>query len=412
MMDRQTDVLVIGAGPAGSTAASLLQQAGLDVLIVEKQKFPRFVIGESLLPRCMDLLQEAELLDVVRDQGFIIKDGAVFKRGDETCTFKFSQQFTNGWSYTYQVSRDQFDKTLADAVESRGVPILWEYGVTKVEFEDNGHSVTSLAGPDGDKINVSARFILDGSGYGRVLPRMLGLDEASSLPNRAAMFTHVTGDHRPAGEAEGRIWVCLMDDPDNAWMWIIPFANGRTSIGIVAKPEYLERFPSDPNEKLRAILDTSPATRERLSGVEFVFPVRTIKGYSISAKRLHGPGFALMGNATEFLDPVFSSGVTLAMESANRAAKTLIRELAGDQPDWEKEYTEHLMMGVNTFRTFVTAWYDDLLPTIFFSPRKEEIFQDQICSVLAGYVWDQSNPFVGQSDRAVKTIADACKLLV
>ncbi len=412
MLDRATDVLIIGAGPAGSTAASLLQQAGLDVLIVEKQKFPRFVIGESLLPRCMDLLQEADLLDAVRDQQFIIKDGAVFKRGDETCTFKFSQQFTNGWSYTHQVPRDQFDKALADAVAARGIPILWEYGVTQVEFAEGGHSVTSLEGPDGDKLNISARFILDGSGYGRVLPRLLGLDEASSLPLRESFFTHVTGDRRPAGEAEGRIWICLMDDPDNAWMWIIPFSNGKTSIGIVAKPDFLARYPDDPDEKLRAILNDSPATRERLSGVEFTFPVRSIRGYSISAKRLHGPGFALMGNATEFLDPVFSSGVTLAMESANRAARTLIRQFNGEAPDWEQEYAEHLMMGVNTFRTFVTAWYDNRLPSIFFSAMQQEVFQQQICSVLAGYVWDQSNPFVRQNERAVETIANACKLLV
>ena len=411
MTDRKADVLIIGAGPAGAMAASLLQQVGLDVLIVEKQKFPRFVIGESLLPRCMDLLQEADLLDVVRDQGFMVKDGAVFKRGDETCSFKFSQQFTNGWNYTYQVPRDRFDKALADAVEARGTPILWEYGVTQVDFDDTGHSMTTLEGPAGDNLKISARFILDGSGYGRVLPRLLDLDEASGLPFRESFFTHVTGDKRPVGEEEGRIWICMMNDRDNAWMWIIPFSNGKTSVGVVAKADFLDRYPEDPDEKLRAIMNDSPASRERLSEVEFAFPVRNIRGYSISAKRLHGPGFALMGNATEFLDPVFSSGVTLAMESGNRAAKTLIRELNGGKPDWEKAYADHLMMGVNTFRTFVTAWYDNRLPTIFFSPMKEGIFQDQICSVLAGYVWDQNNPFVSQSERAVDTIANACRVL-
>lgn len=231
------------------------------------------------------------------------------------------------------------------------------------------------------------------------------------VPLRESYFTHIVGDHRPTGDEEGRIWICMLDDTDNAWVWIIPFSNGKTSVGVVAKPDFLARYPDDPDEKLRAILADNPNTRKRLKDVEFTFPVRRIHGYSISAKRVHGPGFALMGNATEFLDPVFSSGVTLALESANRAVKTVIRELEGKQPDWEKEYAEHLMLGINTFRTFVTAWYDNRLPTIFFAPNKTESFQQQICSILAGYVWDEENPCVRDHERAVNAIANACSQL-
>ncbi len=411
MESYQTDVLVIGAGPAGATAAALIKQAGLDVLIVEKALFPRFVIGESLLPRCMDLLSEAGMLDAVKAHGFMVKDGAVFKRGSESCTFRFAQQFTQGWSYTYQVPRDEFDQVLARSAEAQGIPILWQHAVESVSFDGQGHSRTILRGPEGQQIAVSARFILDGSGYGRVLPRLLGLDQASALPLRHSYFTHVTGDKRPGGEGEGRIWICSLDDPDNAWMWIIPFSNGRTSIGVVAKPDYLARYPEDPDHKLRAIVDAHPTLRDRLAEAEFCFPVRRIDGYSISVKQLFGPGYALMGNATEFLDPVFSSGVTLALESANRAAKTAIRQLRGEAPDWQQEYADHLMRGVETFRTFVTAWYDGRLPTIFYSPLKPESFQNQICSVLAGYVWDQENPCVRQHQRVVNAIAEACRSL-
>ncbi|MEJ2591034.1 MAG: tryptophan 7-halogenase [Candidatus Thiodiazotropha sp.] len=411
MKHHHTDVLIIGAGPAGATAASLIRKSGLDCLIVERERFPRFVIGESLLPHCMDLLEEADMLEAVASEGFMIKDGAVFKRGDETCTFKFSQQFTNGWSYTYQVPRERFDRVLAETVAAQGVPILWRHALEAVEFDASGHSRSRLESADGETVIVSARLILDGSGYGRVLPRLLDLDEQSTLPYRESYFTHVTGDRRPRGEGEGRIWICSLDDPDNAWMWIIPFSDGKTSIGVVAKPDFLARYPEDPDAKLRAILNDNTNTRERLGAAEFCFPVRRIHGYSISAKQLCGKGYALMGNATEFLDPVFSSGVTLALESANRAAKTAIRELKGESPDWQREYVDHLMMGVDTFRTFVTAWYDDRLPTIFYSPLKPESFQNQICSVLAGYVWDQENPCVRQHQRVVDAIARSCRML-
>jgi flavin-dependent dehydrogenase len=401
-MQTSVDVLIIGAGPAGSTAAALLHQEGFRLLVVEKQHFPRFVIGESLLPHSMDLLKEAGLLPNIEQQKFMQKGGAVFLRGAETCNFDFSSQFTAGWSYTYQVPRAEFDKTLADGVAAKGVEILYGHGVTAISF-DAANATVTVQQPDGNLQTVTARFVLDCSGYGRVLPRLLALEEPSHLPVREALFTHITGDRRPAGREEGKIWICM--HPGGAWIWIIPFSDGRTSVGAVAEPSFFADYPGTPEESLRAILTSDPNAAKRLAEMKVLFSPQRISGYSCAVKKLFGPQFALVGNATEFLDPVFSSGVTLALASANRAAKLTGRHLRGEAVDWQKDYAEFLMQGVNAFRTYVTGWYDNTLPQIFFAAQKSPDITRQICSVLAGYVWDTSNPYVSQASRALPLLA-------
>jgi flavin-dependent dehydrogenase len=396
------DVLIIGAGPAGSLAAALLQREGFRLLVVEKQTFPRFVIGESLLPGSMGLLEQAGLLDPIEKQGFMRKHGAVFFRGSQTCNFDFANQSAPGFKYTYQVTRADFDKTLADAVAARGVPILYSHSVTDVSF-GNSHATVTLAEPGGKQRNITTRFVLDCSGYGRVLPRLLQLEVPSSFPPRESLFAHVNGDHRPDGREEGKIWVCI--HPGGAWIWIIPFSNGNTSVGVVGDPEFFRRFPEEPEARLREIIMSDANAAARLKGMKIVFPPQRIAGYACSVKTVYGPQFALVGNATEFLDPVFSSGVALALASAQRAVQVLTRRLRGETVDWQREYADYIMQGINTFRSYVSAWYDDKLPQIFFAPQRDPEIMKQICSVLAGYVWDKSNPYVTQADRALALLA-------
>lgn len=392
------DVLVIGAGPAGTAAAALLHRAGHSVRIIEQTRFPRFVIGESLLPHCMDILEDAGLLEAAKARGYLVKNGALFFRGGERCSFSFAEQHTPGWTWTWQVPRADFDTTLARAVEEMGVPLHFETAVNGVNF-DGATPQVEVTDAAGQPHTLSSRFVIDASGYGRVLPRLLGLDRPSGLPERMALFTHVRGDQRPPGPDEGRIWICI--HPGGAWLWIIPFSNGLTSVGAVATPAFFERFPGPPEASLRAILAQEPAAAARLAAATFDFEPRTIRGYSASVSRLFGAGYCLVGNATEFLDPVFSSGVTLALESAHRAASLVSRQLRGHAVDWQGGYADHMARGIDVFRTFVTRWYDGALPDIFFSSRQDAGARARICSVLAGYVWDDSNPLVRDHARKV-----------
>jgi flavin-dependent dehydrogenase len=264
----------------------------------------------------------------------------------------------------------------------------------------------TVEGSDG-QYTVKAKFILDCSGFGRVLPKLLKLDEPSEFANRESLFAHVTGDQRPPGREEGKIWVCI--HPDGAWIWIIPFSDGRTSVGVVAEPKFFENYPSDPEARLRAILLSDPNAGPRLARMKFLFAPQRIAGYACGVKQLYGPRFALVGNATEFLDPIFSSGVTLALASANRAAKVLTRHLRGERADWKTEYADEVMQGINAFRAYVSAWYSGVLPEIFFQAGSNRDIMKQICSVLAGYVWDLDNPYAAQPERAIPLLSTIVK---
>lgn len=402
MKTEQVDVLVIGAGPSGTVAASIINKAGFKVKIVEKMKFPRFVIGESLLPRCMEALDEAGFLEAVGEKGFQQKFGAKFVKNGKICDYLFADQFTPGWSTTWQVPRAEFDKTLADTVEKMGVPISYETTVTGIEFNGTD-SVTTVEDIDGNKSQIAARFIVDGSGYGRVIPRLFNMDKPSNLPPRKTLFAHVVDTKRTMDDEPNRITIIV--HKYGIWIWVIPFSNGNTSVGFVGDPEFFKSVSGTPEEQLRALLATEPYLSERMKDVEFVFEPRVLESWSTTTNKFYGDGFVLTGNVTEFLDPVFSSGVTLATVSSQTAAKLVIKQLRGEPVDWDAEYTQVMMQGVNTFRSYVMAWYEGTLDTIFFADNQVPEIKSMICSVLAGYVWDTNNPYVKDHTTALQKLA-------
>lgn len=408
MKTEKTDVLVIGAGPAGTVAASIIKKAGYSVKIVEKMKFPRFVIGESLLPRCMEALDEAGFLDAVKEKGFQQKFGAKFVKNGKTADFFFADQYTPGWSWTWQVPRGEFDKTLADCCEKMDIPVNYETTVTGIQFNGTD-SITTVQDAEGNQSQIEARFIVDGSGYGRVIPRLFNMDRPSNLPSRKAFFTHVVDVNRSMDDEPNRITIIV--HKKGIWIWVIPFSNGKTSVGFVGEPSFFDATSNlAPEEQLRALIATEPYLAERMKDVEFVFEPRVLESYSVSTSKFYGEGFVLTGNVTEFLDPVFSSGVTLATVSSQTAAHLVIRKLKGETIDWEKEYTEVMMQGVNTFRTYVMSWYDGTLDTVFFADDPDVKIKSMICSVLAGYVWDTNNPYVKDHSEAITKLAKMIRL--
>lgn len=401
------DVLVIGAGPSGTVAASIINKAGFKVKIVEKLKFPRFVIGESLLPRCMEALDEAGFLDAVKEAGFQEKFGAKFVKDGKVCDYFFADQFTPGWNWTWQVPRGEFDKILADTVEKMGVPVSYETTVTGIEFNGTD-SITTVEDIDGNVSQIEARFIVDGSGYGRVIPRLFNMDVPSHLVPRKALFTHAVDLKRSMDDEPNRITI-VVHQP-GVWVWVIPFSSGITSVGFVGEPKFFKQYEGTYEEQLRALIASEPYLKERFKDVEFAFEPKVLESYSISTSKFYGDGFVLTGNVTEFLDPVFSSGVTLATVSSQLAANLVIRKLKGENFDWDTEYTQPMMQGINTFRTYVMAWYDGTLDTIFFADDPVAEIKNMICSVLAGYVWDTNNPYVKDHETAVHKLAKLIKV--
>lgn len=407
MKIEKVDVLVIGAGPGGCIAAGILNKNGYKVKVVEKEQFPRFVIGESLLPRCLHNLEKADLLDAVKAQNFQRKNGAFFVRDEgETCGFDFSEQFTDGWTYAWQMRRAEFDKCLADELQRKGIELHYQHGVTAVDFNAD-RALTTIEAANGETYQVESKFVVDASGYGRVLPRLLDLNVPSKFPARTAFFAHINDVNRE----EGTELVTEIVDLHGAWTWIIPVAKGVTSIGFVGEPHFLEKYGNTYDETMyRALLASHPKLDSRYSkNLNFAYGPQAIKGYSISVKQMYGDRFVLVGNSTEFLDPIFSSGVSFATETGATAAELICRQLKGEKVNWEKEYSEYIQHGINVFRTYVKEWYTGNLQTIFFATQKAPEFKKQICSVLAGYVWDMNNPYVKKHDRAVTVLAEVIR---
>jgi flavin-dependent dehydrogenase len=406
--DLESDIIIIGAGPSGAVAAALLRKNGYQVTILEKQHFPRFSIGESLLPQCMEFLEEADMVSAIEEAGFQYKNGAAFHYDGRNSAFDFREKFSPGWGTTFQVQRAHFDHLLAKEAEKQGADIRYGHEITEVDFSGE-RPWLKVRTDQGQEYEARGKFVLDASGFGRVLPRLLDLETPSEFPVRMSLFTHIEDNIDHPGHDRDKILITVHPKRRDIWFWLIPFSNGRCSLGVVAKPEYIESREGEPLAILREIVAEDPNLSSLLANAKWDTPAREIRGYSCNVKHLAGRNYALLGNAAEFLDPVFSSGVTIAMKSASLAADTLHRQFSGESLDWQEDYAAPLMVGVDTFRTYVDAWYEGTFQDVVFAENPNESIKQKISSILAGYAWDSSNPYVSESRRRLGTLAELCR---
>lgn len=402
MKKEKVEVLIIGAGPAGTVAASYLAENGVSVKIVEKAKFPRYSIGESLIPHCMDNFEEAGLLSALKEKKFHVKKGAAFAKNDQEVIFDFDEKFGEGWSWTWQVSRDDFDSTLAKTCQKKGVEIAFETEVTAVDFSSE-KPLVDVETASKEVYAIQSNYVIDASGAARILAKHFKLEAPPRVENHSSLFTQIKNKEFALSEKPYSFFTVL---EQQVWNWIIPLANGKTSIGFVAPQGYFDFSSSNSNTtKLMNDLLVKNNLSERLAADDFVFSPKLFKNIAKNTTELYGKNFAIAGNSAEFLDPIFSSGVAFATESGLLAAKLFLKETHGENVDWQTEYSDHLRQGTEVFSTYVKEWYSGNLQKLIFHPHPNEEIKQQICAVLAGYVWNRDNPFVCKHDSLVKNLA-------
>jgi flavin-dependent dehydrogenase len=386
MADFDFDLVVIGGGPGGSTAGAIACQRGLKVLVVEREQFPRFHIGESLLPMANDIFRETGVWPKVEAMGGVRKNGALFfsANGEARKEIIFADGLIPGLDYTYQVERSKFDQVLLEHTRSLGAEVRFQTRATALETIPGGHRVL-LEGPDGPSA-VSTPWVLDASGRDNLLmsEQKRALDP-SVFPKRFAVFSHFTGVRRPTGLAAGHTIAVRLD---NGWFWLIPLNEEVTSIVLVTTAEAIRRAGGKPEEVFAQAVAASSKLTELLGGAVRKQPFRTTNDYSYFRRQLGAERLLLVGDAAGFFDPIFSSGVYMSMWSGRRAVEMVMRARQEGRVISAAEcdaYTRAMKKHASTFQKLITAFYDNDAFAVFMTSGKRFRLENAIVSVVAGH---------------------------
>ncbi len=403
--NQRCDVLVIGGGPGGSTISALLTEKGYHVVLVEKSKHPRFHIGESLLPKNLDIFEQLGVLDQVAEIG-IPKPGADFNAehyDPPRHNFYFRNAMDARWPHAFEVRRSEFDNLLFRNSEKKGTRCFEETRVTDIEFRDKNTTIVTAKGPSGVQ-TWETRYLVDASGRDTVLANKFGVKRKNPRHASAAIFCHFKGVERRPGENAGNISAYWFE---HGWFWLIPLLDGTMSIGAVCDPNYLKSRKVSPEEFFFQTLELAPTElRARMTEAVKVpeFEVKATGNFSYQCSKMYGENWLMVGDAYAFIDPIFSSGVLMAMTNGSHAAKIVDAILQG-QPGTAKmlrNYQKTVHKGIRTFSWFIERFNSPGLRKLFMNPGNPLRIEEAVTSVLAGDVY--GNPKVDWRLQAFKVL--------
>jgi len=380
------DVAIIGGGPAGATAGYVLARAGRKAVILEREKFPRHHIGESLLPRTLGLYRRLDLMPLLEAEKFVPKYGAFIVSNDGSCQmeFDFFTGNTDPDRVAWEVEREVFDKILLDHARNKGAEVREETAVLEARTSEAGPSTLRLRDKSGVESTLEARWVIDASGQGSLLAKQFGLRIPHPSHNKIAVFTRYRGMARREGRKAGNIDLVL---GPGGWFWLIPLRDDVTSVGFVASTPRWKETGLSPTEFFEDALRRSPFVAGRLQGAERTTDVWTASNYSYSCTRLSGPGFVLTGDAAEFLDPIWSTGVMLAMRSAERAALILVDALAKNvplSPSLFARYEESFRRWTRIHFKMIDAYYAPGFAEVLLNKKETFGIPAAVTALLAG----------------------------
>lgn len=382
------DVVVAGGGPAGSTTASFLRRHGRSVLVLEREQFPRFHIGESLLPCAGEIWDELGLKEEMHRR-FIVKPAARFIHNEsgEQFTYYFSEAIRPDYPYAYEVPRAEFDHLLLERSRELGAEVRYQQEVRDVQIGADGVNVTVQAA-DGASYHVRSQMFVDATGRDTLLGTRFGLKVTDELvTTNAACFTHYSHCNRQAGRDEGNITIVLFD---GGWWWFIPFKGEITSVGVVLQKHFsLAHRGASADDMFAAALAATPAMQTLLQGATRVRPVGTTGNWSYRCRQFYGDRFLLVGDAAGFIDPLFSTGVLMAVYGGRFAAQAIDAALtAGDCSAGRfAAYEQQALAGADLFKRLVHEFYGESLRKLLVHSAAHPTTCSVITSMLAGDVY-------------------------